>query len=169
MYKFICLLFVCVAFVHAVDHKIQVKWGKVRQGLTILVNIKRGANATNITWNGEVTENKNRLRATYEFTYIAQNKTRTTRASNLCTPAKKGSFDEVVQTFLLKTLANSDSCPIKKGTMVSYKTPFDYSYAVDESFGCGEFRSKMKLFRSHKITDLIPVLVYKFGGTITGC
>ncbi|XP_043467587.1 uncharacterized protein LOC122501887 [Leptopilina heterotoma] len=169
MYKILCLLLICVDFLQAEDHTIQITWGEMYQGLTTLLSVKHDKNATNITWNRNVSENKNPLRATYKFIYTSLNKTRSANTSNLCTPAPKGSVMEVSQTFLLKTITNSENCPIKKGTTVSYSTPFKYTYKINKSYGCGEFKAEMKLFRQNRITNLFPILVHKFGGTVSGC
>ncbi|XP_051167488.1 uncharacterized protein LOC127285483 [Leptopilina boulardi] len=170
MYKIICLFIVYFAVGQGDDNRsIQVKWGKIYRGLSPLLTVKCNKNQTTITWNKSVSDKENALRATYEFNYISKNVTRYANSSNLCISAEKDSFEEVFQAFTLKTMAKADSCPIQKGTEVSYSIPFNYSYSITKSGGCGEFSATIKLFKKSHKTNLFPILTNKFGGNLVGC
>ncbi|XP_051167474.1 uncharacterized protein LOC127285476 [Leptopilina boulardi] len=170
MYKIIFLLFICFVVGQGEDRSLQITWGIILKGLTPLVSLRYGWNQANITWNANISDKENPLRATYAVTYLSPNiTTKYGNSSNLCNPAQKGSFEGVLQTLILKTIANTDSCPIQKGTTSSYSTPFNHTYTIDKSGGCGNFIADIKIFRQNHRTNLFPVLINTFGGKITGC
>ncbi|XP_043467597.1 uncharacterized protein LOC122501894 isoform X2 [Leptopilina heterotoma] len=88
--------------------------------------------------------------------------------NNLCGDVKKGTSEERVKKFALKTIANIDDCPIKKGTKATFKVPSTYPFSSEKN-DCGPYRSELKIFRKKDKDNAHPIITGLFSGNITGC
>ncbi|XP_051167499.1 uncharacterized protein LOC127285491 [Leptopilina boulardi] len=169
MIKFLCVLVVFFAIGYALEKKAEFTKARFIKGINYPgLTIKIKNDKTEFTWNEPISVDKNSLRATFIIKFTNLNKIESVDLDNLCGTNEKASFKESVQLFILKTIADVNTCPIKKGTQATFSVPSAFSYTMNGNL-CGPFRSEMKVFRKKDNGNTNPLFTGMFEGNITGC
>ncbi|XP_043467591.1 uncharacterized protein LOC122501889 [Leptopilina heterotoma] len=169
MFKLLCVFAVYFAVICAEEKKAEITWGRIIKGKDYPgVTITSSKEKTDITWNEPVNAQINPLKLTYNIGFTKKKTTEYVKLENLCGDVKKGTSEERVKKFILKTLTSSDDCPIKKGAKATFKVPSISTFKSDKN-QCGPYRSEFNIFRARDQGNALPIITGIFRGNITGC
>ncbi|XP_051171729.1 uncharacterized protein LOC127288368 [Leptopilina boulardi] len=154
--------------------------GFMRSGITIygyvmpsaepqgVIVTKRSNNETEFLYTEEFNANTNPLKLYFNYLFENTGKRQIVEVDNLCAEHKYGTPEYAAKLYVLKYFANTDKCPIKKGTKVTFKIGQRFIYSI-ENPGCGINVGTFSLFKKTSIPDITPlVFLVNFRGNITG-
>ncbi|XP_043473248.1 uncharacterized protein LOC122505583 [Leptopilina heterotoma] len=137
MMKIITLLFAYIAIVNSLELRDNhIDW-KIRSSyITRGVNVKEITNGYEVEWLEEFDEHTNPLKVYYNYIFEDSGTREIINLDNLCSTYRPGTPEFAVQQHMLTRLANTRTCPIKKGTKVALR-PWDlYSWQTN-NLRCG--------------------------------
>ncbi|XP_043473252.1 uncharacterized protein LOC122505588 [Leptopilina heterotoma] len=138
MMKIITLLFAYIAIVNSLELRTNyIGWMNIRASNNLRgVQVREIRNGYEIEWLEEFDEHTNPLKVYFNYIFEDSGNREIINVDNLCGTYRSGTLEFAVQQHMLLKLANTRTCPIKKGTKVILRSPDMYSWQTN-NLACG--------------------------------
>ncbi|XP_051171737.1 uncharacterized protein LOC127288373 [Leptopilina boulardi] len=128
---------------------------------------KLNETSTEILYTEEFNADTNPLKLYWNFFFENTGVRQIEEIDNLCAKQKYGSPKYAAKSYVLNFFANTDKCPIKKGTKVIYTIGIPFTH-INTNPSCGINHGSFSLFKKNVDGKSPLVFLFNFRSNVTG-